>query len=119
MTVRGDTRTGLDSRPHCVDWLGLWVEEEDGEGEEEEELEYREGGVLETLEGLELTWLPGESHSCLNPCVIVPLSLVLSPSGGQDEVEGFWEESARSDELTPFSAKEPERRVKVNEMYLI
>lgn len=39
MTVRGDTRAGLVSRPHCVDWLGFWVEEEDGQGEEEEELE--------------------------------------------------------------------------------
>lgn len=39
MTVRGDTREVLGSRPHCVDWLGLWLEEEDGEGGEEEELE--------------------------------------------------------------------------------
>lgn len=39
MTVRGDTRELLGSRPHCVDWLGLWLEEEDGEGGEEEELE--------------------------------------------------------------------------------
>lgn len=39
MTVRGDTRGGLDNRAQCVDWLGLWVEEEDEEevdGEDEE-----------------------------------------------------------------------------------
>lgn len=105
MTVRGDTRAGLESRSHCVDWLGLWVEEEDGDGEEEAELEQREGGVLEALEQ---SWLPRESHSCLNPCVSVLMSMVLTPSGGQVEVEGFWKESARSEELTPFSAKEPE-----------
>lgn len=39
MTVRGDTLEHLDARPHCVDWLGLCVEEEEVEGEEEEELE--------------------------------------------------------------------------------
>lgn len=37
MTVRGDTRAGLGSRTHCVDWLGRCAEEDDGE--EEEELE--------------------------------------------------------------------------------
>lgn len=93
-----------------MDWLGLWVEEEDGEGEEEEELEHREGGALEVLEGLEESWLPRESHSCLNPCVDVPMSEVTAASGGQVEVEGFWTDSATSEELTPFSAKEPERR---------
>lgn len=112
MTVRGDTRGALGSRPHCVDWLGLWLEEEDGEGGEEEELEYREGGALEALEGLEASWLPRESHSCLNPCVPVATSEVTAPSGGQVEVDGFCKESATSDELTPFSAKEPEWRYK-------
>lgn len=114
ITVRGDTRVGLGSRPHCVDWLGLWAEEEDGEGEDEEELEQREGGALEALEGLEESWLPRESHSCLNTWVTVPMSEVTAPSGGQVEVEGFWKESATSDELTPFSAKEPERRHEEN-----
>lgn len=64
MTVRGDTLVGFGCRPHCVDWLGLWVEEEDGDGEEEDEPESREGGALMALEGLEASW---ESHSCLNP----------------------------------------------------
>lgn len=108
MTVRGDTRAGLGSRPHCVDWLGLWVDEDDGEGAEEEELEHREGGALDCWEELEESWLPRKSHSCLKPCVTVPASDVTAPSGGQ--VEGFWKESATSDELTPFSAKEPEWR---------
>lgn len=107
MTVRGDTRVGLGSRPDCVDWLGLWVEEDDGEGEEEEEeeLEYREGGGLESLEGLETSW---ESHSCLSSCVAVATSEVKGPSAGQEEVEGFCTESATSEELIPFSAREPE-----------
>lgn len=65
---------------------------------------------MEALEGLEASWLPGESHSCLNPCVTVPISEVTAPSGGQVEVEGFCKDSATSDELTPFSAKEPEWR---------
>lgn len=106
MTVRGDTRVGLVSRPHCVDWLGFWVEEEDGEGEEEEELEYKEGGVLETLETLGVNWLPGESHSCLKPRVRVLMSE--EPSAGKVEVEGLCPDT--SEELTPFSAREPEWR---------
>lgn len=64
---------------------------------------------MEVLEGLTENWLPRESHSCLNP-VAVPTSDMVAPSGGQEEVEGFWKESATSDELTPFSAKEPESR---------
>lgn len=39
MTVRGDTLEDLDARAHCVDWLGLWVEEEEVEGEDDEEPE--------------------------------------------------------------------------------
>lgn len=65
---------------------------------------------MEALEGLEASWLPGESHSCLNPCVTVPISEVAAPSGGQVEVEGFCKESATSDELTPFSTKKPKWR---------
>ena len=107
MTVRGNTQVGLASRPHCVDWLGFWAEEEeDGQGEEEEELEYKEGGVLATLEMLGVNWLSGESHSCLKPRVIVLMSE--KPSAGQLEVEGLCK--AASEELTPFSAKEPEWR---------
>lgn len=53
MTVLADTRAGFGLRLRCVDWLGLWVEEEDGEGEEDEELEYRDGGALEALDWLE------------------------------------------------------------------
>lgn len=64
-----------------------------------------DGGALEALEGLEENWLARESHSCLKACVTVPTSKVTAPSGGQVEVEGFWKESATSDELTPFSAK--------------
>ncbi len=59
---------------------------------------------------MEESWLPRESHSCLNTCVTVAMSEVVAHSGGQLEVEGFWKESATSDELTPFSAKEPEWR---------
>lgn len=64
------------------------------------------------MEGLEESWLARESHSCLKPCVNVTvlMSEVMAPSGGQVEVEGFWQESATSDELTPFSGKEPEWR---------
>lgn len=65
---------------------------------------------MEGLEGLEENWLPRESHSCLNTCGTVPTSEVTGPSGGHVEVEGFCNESATSDELTPFSAKEPEWR---------
>lgn len=63
---------------------------------------------MEALEGLEASWLAWESHSCLKPCVTVPTSE--TPSGGQVEVEGFCKDTAMSDELTPFSAKEPEWR---------
>lgn len=126
MTVRGKTRAGLGSRPNCVDWLGLWVEEEDGEGEEdeeeededEEELEQKEAGVLEALEVLGVeSAAPWESHSCLQPIVAVALSKAVTPSGGQVEMDGFWKESLMSDELTPFSAKEPggtKRRSQIN-----
>lgn len=89
-----------------MDWLGFWVEEEDGQGEEEEELEYKEGGVLETLETLGVNWLPGESHSSLKLWVRVLMSAW--PSAGQAEVEGLCRDT--SEELTPFSAKEPEWR---------
>lgn len=91
------------------------MEEEDGEKEEEEDMEQRDGGALEALEALEESWLANRSHSCLNPCVTVLCSLVRGPSGGLEEVEGLWEHSATSDELTPFSAKEPERRGEENE----
>lgn len=57
MTVRGETRGDLLPPPHCVDWLGRWVEEEEREEEEEEQ----EGGVLEGQGAA----LPRESHSCL------------------------------------------------------
>lgn len=40
----------------------------------------------------------------------MPMSEVKAPSGGQVEMEGFCKESALSDELTPFSAKEPKCR---------
>lgn len=30
------------------------------------------------------------------------------PPVGQEEVEGFWEDSGTLEELTPFSAREPE-----------
>lgn len=49
MTVRGNTLEDLGERRHWVDWLGLWVEEEEGE-EDVEELEQRDGGGLESLE---------------------------------------------------------------------
>lgn len=62
------------------------------------------------LEGLEENWLSRESHSCLKPCDAEPTSGDVPASGGPVEVEGLWEESALSDELTPFSAKEPECR---------
>ena len=41
----------------------------------------------------------------------VPSSIMMLPAlppGGQEEVEGFWEESGMSGELTLFSAREPE-----------
>lgn len=60
---------------------------------------------MEALDWLATSW---ESHSCLNPSVTVPISMVTTPSGGQVEMEGFCKDSATSDELTPFSAKEPE-----------
>lgn len=67
---------------------------------------------MEALEGLRTNWLPGESHSCLKPRVSVPMSE--KPSAGQAEaeaeaeaeVEGFCRDT--SEELTPFSAREPE-----------
>lgn len=71
---------------------------------------------MEALPGLEESWLPRESHSCLNTCVTVPMSEVMAPSGGQVEVEGFWKESATSDELTPFSAKQNEWRHEESKM---
>lgn len=70
---------------------------------------------MEALEELVENWLPRESHSCLNPCVIVPTSELMTPSVGQVEVEGFWKESATSDEVTLFSAKEPEGSKRVSE----
>lgn len=67
ITVRGDAEV-VTSRLDCVDWLGLCVGEEDGEGEEEEEeLEYWNGWPLE------VSW---ESHSCLISCVTVVMSEV-------------------------------------------
>ena len=63
---------------------------------------------MEALEGLGAIWLACESHSCLKPCVTVPTSE--KASGGHVEVEGFCKDMAMSDELTPFSAKEPEWR---------
>lgn len=65
ITVRGDAEV-VTSRLDCVDWLGLCVGEEDGEGEEEE-LEYWNGWPLE------VSW---ESHSCLISCVTVVMSEV-------------------------------------------
>lgn len=59
-------------------------------------------------------WLPRESHSCLKTRVSVLMSA--RPSAGQVvvevevEVEGFCRDT--SEELTPFSAKEPEGRQK-------
>lgn len=61
-----------------------------------------------TLSELEESWLPRESHSCLKPSVRVAMSEVRRPSGWEVDVEAFWKESAKSDELTPFSTREPD-----------
>lgn len=67
---------------------------------------------MEAFEGSEESGVPSESHSSLIPSVDVPMSMVTMPSGCEVEVEGFWKESATSDELTPLSAKEPEGNIK-------
>ena len=91
MTVRGDTLArcaDLLPRPHCVDWLGLWVEEE-----EEEELEQKEGFVVLEAGAPAGSWLPRESHSCLTRRGDVLPSLVTPGAGTPEDAQGFWDES--------------------------
>lgn len=63
---------------------------------------------MEALEGLGANGLSRESHSCLMAWVSVLMSEKPSAGQAEAEAEGFCCDT--SEELTPFSAKEPEGR---------